>query len=169
MPFTPFHFGPGILIKGLIPKQFSLSVFALANIAMDVEPLYHILRGDTQLHGASHTLIGAACIGAATALVAPTAITRTWRWYQKFHVVADSPVHFTRQQAWLGALLGTASHLLLDTTMHRDMHMLLPFSDANPLLHLEWTQNVYLACVLAGMTGMLISLLRAGWKLKQSH
>ena len=89
MPFTPFHFGPGMLIKGLIPKQFSLSVFALANIAMDVEPLYHLLRGGTQLHGASHTLIGAACIGAGTALIAPTAITRAWQWYQKFHVVAD--------------------------------------------------------------------------------
>ena len=169
MPFTPFHFGPGMLIKGLIPKQFSLSVFALANIAMDVEPLYHILRGDTQLHGASHTLLGATLIGAATALAAPSAITRTWQWFQKFHVDASSTMQLTRQQAWMGALLGTGSHLLLDAIMHRDMHLLLPFSDANPLLKPEWTQNVYLACVLAGMTGMLISLLRAGWKLKQSR
>ncbi len=169
MPFTPFHFGPGMLIKGLIPGHFSLSVFALANIAMDVEPLYHILRGDTQLHGASHTLIGAACIGAATALAAPSVIARTWQWYQKFHLDADSLVPVTRQQAWLGALLGSVSHVLLDATMHRDMHLLLPFSNANPLLHSEWTQNVYLGCVLAGMTGMLISLLRAGCKFKQSN
>lgn len=161
MPFTPFHFGPGMLIKGLIPKQFSLSVFALANIAMDVEPLYHILRGDTQLHGASHTLIGAACIGSGTALVAPRVIARAWQWYQQFHIVADSPVHFTRQQAWLGALLGSGSHLLLDATMHRDMHLLLPFSDANPLLHPEWTQNVYLACLLAGAIGLMLLLLAA--------
>lgn len=167
MPFTPFHFGPGILIKGLIPKQFSLSVFALANIAMDVEPLYHLLRGDPQLHGASHTLLGAACIGAATALIAPKAIARTWQCYQKLHVDADSYVQLTRQQVWMGALLGTGSHLLLDSTMHYDMHMLLPFSDINPLLHLEWTQNVYLACVLAGMAGMLISLLRMHRQLKQ--
>ena len=27
MPFTPFHFGPGLAIKGLIPKQFNLSMF----------------------------------------------------------------------------------------------------------------------------------------------
>jgi hypothetical protein len=167
MPFTPFHFGPGMLIKGLMPRQFSLSVFALANIAMDVEPLYHLLRGDTQLHGASHTLIGAACIGAATALAAPRAIALGWQWYQKLHVDADIPVHLTRQQAWMGALLGTASHLLLDATMHHDMHMFLPFSDANPLLHPAWTQNVYLACVLAGMTGMLISMLRMHWPFKQ--
>ena len=167
MPFTPFHFGPGMLIKGLIPKQFSLSVFALANIAMDVEPLYRLLRGDPQLHGASHTLIGAAIIGVATALAAPRAINRTWQWYQKFHVDASSSVHITRQQAWVGALLGSGSHLLLDATMHRDMHMLLPFSYANPLLHPEWTQNVYLACVLAGMAGMLISLLRMHWQFKQ--
>lgn len=169
MPFTPFHFGPGMLIKGLIPKQFSLSVFALANIAMDVEPLYHLMRGDVQLHGASHTLLGAACIGAATALVAPGAIARSWQWYQKLHVDAASPVQLTRQQAWLGALLGTGSHLLLDAIMHRDIRMLLPFSEANPLLKPEWTQNVYLACLLAAMIGMLISLLRAGCKLNQSR
>ena len=155
-----------MLIKGLIPKQFSLSVFVLANIAMDVEPLYRIFRGDSHLHGISHTFIGAAFIGVATAVVAPRAIARTWQWYQKFHVDANSLVHITRTQAWMGALLGTGSHLLLDATMHRDMQLLLPFSDANPLLHPEWTQNVYLGCLLAGMMGMLISLLRAGWKLK---
>ena len=161
MPFTPFHFGPGILIKGIIPRQFSLSVFALANIAMDVEPLYHILRGDTQLHGASHTLIGAASICAATALAAPSVITHAWQWFQKFHVDAVSFAPVTRLQAWVGALLGTLSHLLLDGTMHRDMYLLLPFSDANPLLKPEWTQNVYLGCLLAGAIGLMLLLLAA--------
>jgi LexA-binding, inner membrane-associated putative hydrolase len=160
MPYTPFHFGPGMLIKGLIPRQFSLSTFSLANVAMDVEPLYHLIQGDAQLHGVSHTLVGAACIAAATALAAPRMLAYAERWYQKRHSHSGHSLQMTQQQAWLSALLGSGSHLLLDATMHSDMHMFLPFSAANPLLHPTWTQNVYLACVLMGMTGMLILLLR---------
>lgn len=169
MPFTPFHFGPGILIKGLMPRQFSLSTFAMANVAMDVEPLVQLLRNHAQLHGASHTLLGAAFIGVATALAAPRLIAGTNRLHRKWQTHADIPIQITRQQAWLSALLGSGSHLLLDATMHHDMLMFLPFSDANPLLHPAWTQNVYLACVLAGMTGMLISLLRMHWPFKQTR
>ena len=167
MPFTPFHFGPGMLIKGLIPKHFSLSTFALANVAMDVEPLYHLLRGDAQLHGASHTLIGATCIGTITALAASRMIARAGYWHQKWQANSALYVQLTQQQIWIGALLGSGSHLLLDATMHYDMHMFLPFSNANPLLYPTWSQNVYLACVLAGMAGMLISLLRMHGQFKQ--
>ena len=168
MPFTPFHFGPGMLIKGLIPKQFSLSVFVLANIAMDVEPLYRIFRGDSHLHGISHTFIGAAFIGVATAVVAPRAIARTWQWYQKFHVDANSLIPITRTQAWMGALLGTGSHLLLDATMHRDMLPFLPLSATNPWLHPEWTQHIYLGCLLAGAIGLMLLLL-AAMQSRQPH
>lgn len=167
MPFTPFHFGPGMLIKGLMPGQFSLATFALANVAMDVEPLVQLLRDHAQLHGASHTLIGAAVIGVATALAAPRLITGANRLYRKWQTHTGIPMRITQQQAWLSALLGSGSHLLLDATMHHDMHMFLPFSDATPLLQPAWTQNVYLACVLAGMMGMLISLLRMQWQFKQ--
>jgi hypothetical protein len=76
MPFTPFHFGPGLLVKATIPNHFSLSVFALANVAMDIEPLYRMLHHDAQLHGVTHTLIGAGFIGVATALAGRSVINR---------------------------------------------------------------------------------------------
>lgn len=160
MPFTPFHFGPGMLLKGLIPGQLSLSTFALANIAIDIEPFYHMLRGDLQLHGASHTLPGATVIGIACALLAPALFSRINHWYQKWQTHATLQAPLTRMQIWMGALLGSSSHLLLDAPMHGDMLPLLPFDNTNPLLHPEWTQNIYLACVLAGMLGMLLALLR---------
>lgn len=169
MPFTPFHFGPGLLIKGMIPARFSLSTYALANVAMDVEPLYHILRDDALLHGATHTLIGAGLIGIATALWGRLAIRRAWRLYEHWSANAGASFEITAAQAWTGALLGTFSHVLMDAVMHTDMRPFLPLTDANPWLHVSWTEHVYLGCVLAGMVGMLLILIRAGFQPERSH
>jgi hypothetical protein len=56
MPFTPLHFGPGLIVKAAVPGQFSLTAYTLANIAVDLEPLCHIVRRDYPLHGPFHTL-----------------------------------------------------------------------------------------------------------------
>jgi hypothetical protein len=169
MPFTPFHFGPGLLIKGLIPARFSLSMYALANVAMDVEPLYCILRGDAQLHGATHTLLGAGLIGVGTALAGRSVIRRAWQVYERWSANPGKPFHISDTQAWLGALLGTFSHVLMDAVMHADMRPFLPLTDANPWLHVSWTEHVYLGCILAGMVGMLLILIRAALKPEHSH
>lgn len=161
MPFTPFHFGPGLLVKATIPGHFSLSIYALANVAMDVEPLYRMLHHDVQLHGATHTLIGAGLIGVVTALAGRSAINRAGWMYGRLRTGSGIPFHITRAQSWVGALLGTFSHLAMDAVMHEDMHPLLPFSDANPWLEVTWTQHVYLGCVIAGMLGLLLVLIRA--------
>lgn len=169
MPFTPFHFGPGLLIKAALPNHFSLSMFALANMAMDVEPLYHIMCDDAQLHGATHTLVGAGLIGVGTALWGRIAIRRTWRLSERLSAHAGRPFHITGMQAWLGALLGTFSHVLMDAVMHADVHPFLPFTDANPWLDISCTEHVYLGCVLAGMVGMLFILVRAAFQPEHSH
>jgi membrane-bound metal-dependent hydrolase YbcI (DUF457 family) len=168
MPFTPFHFGPGLLVKAAIPHHFSLSMFALANVAMDVEPLYRMLYRDAQLHGATHTLIGAGIIGAATALSGLAIINHLAQWFERLHPTAGEPFHISIRQAWLGALLGTFSHLSMDALMHDDMQPFLPFTDANPWLVVSWTENVYLGCVLAGMAGLLLILIRTAINPKNS-
>ncbi len=169
MPFTPFHFGPGLLLKTLMPGRFSLSMFALANVAMDIEPGYQMLRGAYPLHGFSHTVLGAALIGVATVLLGRIVIRRIWRWYERLSAHAGCAAHMTAQQAWMGALTGVFSHVLLDALMHADMHPLAPFSEANPLLDVSYTQNVYLGCVVAGMAGVLLILVRAGFRPERTH
>jgi membrane-bound metal-dependent hydrolase YbcI (DUF457 family) len=81
--------------------------------------------------------------------------------YERRSVNTAKPFHITRTQSWVGALLGTFSHVAMDAVMHEDMQPLLPFSDANPWLVVSWTQDVYLGCVLAGVLGMLLILIRA--------
>ncbi|MDR0275331.1 MAG: hypothetical protein LBI48_08355 [Burkholderiaceae bacterium] len=50
MPFTPLHMGPGLAVKALLGRRFSLTVFGFSQIAMDIEPLARMIRGDTLLH-----------------------------------------------------------------------------------------------------------------------
>lgn len=165
MPFTPFHLGPGILIKGIIPGSFSLSSFALANAAMDVEPLYHLWRSGVPLHGASHSLLGAGLIGVGVALFGRPLIARAWRAYGRLSASAGQPVEIGKLPMWTGALLGTGSHVLLDAVMHTDVQLFFPTA-GTPLLNVPWTQNVYLGCILSGMLGMLFTFIRAVFQRK---
>src|SRR4051812_26481918 len=69
MPFTPFHMGPGIAIKAVAGRRFSLMVFGFSQVAIDIEPLVRIIRGDAVLHGFTHTFVGATLIGLVSAVV----------------------------------------------------------------------------------------------------
>src|SRR5260370_21704410 len=64
MPVTAFHLGPGIAAKAVLGRHVSLMVFAFSQVAMDVEPVAHVLRGDAVLHGFAHTYVGAALVAA---------------------------------------------------------------------------------------------------------
>lgn len=158
MPFTPFHIGPGLVIKGLIPHQFSLSMFTMANVLMDIEPAYRMWRVEMPLHGWTHTLPGALLITACSVLLGRLAITKVWRFYQQLIDETQQPFHMTWLQAWMSALIGTGSHLLLDAVMHEDMHPFAPLTDANPLLATEWMLQLHLACIMAAMFGILLIL-----------
>lgn len=68
MPFTPMHMGPGIAIKAVMQRRFSLMVFDSSQIVMDIEPLVAMMRDKGELHGLSHTVLGATVLGLFSAL-----------------------------------------------------------------------------------------------------
>lgn len=69
MPFTPFHMGPGLAIKAVSGRHFSLMVFGFSQVAIDIEPLVRITRGDALLHGPTHTYVGASLIAPVSVIV----------------------------------------------------------------------------------------------------
>ena len=158
MPFTPFHFGPGLALKAAAPRRISFAAFAAANVLIDFESLYHLVRGDYPVHGPAHSLLGATTLGlgagAATFLIgrglsrllAPGASRRL--------AVLPSMlrVEIAPLAALLGGSLGGASHPILDAIVHRDVLPFAPWSPANPLLGALGPGT--LAAVLAG-TGLL--------------
>lgn len=161
MPFTPFHMGPGLALKAVGGRYFSLMVFGFSQVAIDVEPLVRIIRGDAVLHGSSHTYVGATVIGVISAVVGrPVCQFFLNYWtndpYSPFLNWLRGPRLISWPAAIAGAFVGTYSHIVLDSIMHADMHPLAPLSDTNGLLRVISVGGLHLLCVVAGVLGALL-------------
>lgn len=165
MPFTPFHMGVGLVAKATSDARFSLTSFALAQIAMDIEPGIRMLHGEAVLHGFSHTLGGALLVAAIVGIVSPWIVRPlVARWnaeaahYRKDWLMLPQPP--SQSAVAVGAFFGTFSHVLLDALIHADMQPFAPFTQTNPLLGWMGHDAVYLGCAVAIFVGALVWLLR---------
>ena len=151
MPFTPFHLGPGLLVKALLHGGSSLMVFGWAQILIDIQPLVVLLRGEGQVHGYSHTWLGALLIAPVAALSGKPLSEYGLR------VIgisaAEEPIRIAWWVAWTSAFIGTFSHVLLDAIMHADLEPLAPFAGGNSLLGLLDVWQLHQFCIYAGFAG----------------
>jgi hypothetical protein len=139
MPLTPFHFGPAIALKALLPAHFSLSVFVLSQVLIDLEPLYFMITDDPPLHRFWHTYAGAGVIFLICVVIGKP-LAQVWaKWWNKI----VSPGHHSRlhsndkipfKATVIAAFIGAFSHVFLDSIMHSDVHPLAPWSEHNPML-----------------------------------
>ncbi|CAG1011893.1 hypothetical protein BURK2_04387 [Burkholderiales bacterium] len=153
MPFTPFHFGPGALIHALAPRRVSFLGFAAANVLIDVEPLYFMLAGEAHVHRFFHTYLGALLVALAT-----------WGLFLSARALAGT-LRLPNGLGWqflssgavlLGALLGTASHIVLDSVMHSDMLPLAPWNEGNALFAWMSIDALHELCLGAAGLGLLL-------------
>ncbi|MGH7731801.1 MAG: hypothetical protein ACRENJ_11200 [Candidatus Eiseniibacteriota bacterium] len=155
MPFTPFHFGPGLLLKGAAPRDVSLAAFVASQVAVDLEPLYFILRGEYPVHRWLHTVWGGGLVGLAVG-VALSAGARRW--------IATAPPaargDLRPRAGIVGGLLGGISHPLLDGLMHPDVRALRPFAETTWVLEPGGVAALHLGCVIAGVLGVLLLVAR---------
>ncbi len=157
MPFTPFHFGPGAAIHSVAPRRVSFLAFCAANVLIDVEPLYYMLTDSMPLHRFFHTAIGATLVAIATVL-----LFAAYRWLAEYSWMPDI---FERRKLGFsavvaGAVLGTYSHIFLDSMMHTDAHPFAPFSEANPLLGSVPVDALHWACLISGILGIAVLAIR---------
>ncbi len=163
MPFTPFHFGPGLVLNAAAPRQVNWLTFCAANVIIDLEPAYYILTRNPPLHRTMHSLGGATVVFGATVLVwaglrrmaLGKAIPNWWDWQgQQWRAV------------WLGALLGAYSHVMLDGVLYREMNLLWPLGKGNPLLGAVSFSTVYLFCGVMWVVGIVWKMM-ALWKAQE--
>ena len=159
MPFTPFHFGPGVAIKAVIPAHFSLSVFCFAQVVVDAEVLVHMSRGETRLHQHLHTYAGALGVAAISLAVGWPLCQRLLRWWcaqanMPLREIYSLSAVITPIQAITGALLGSLTHVVLDSIMHADLRPWAPFNKSNVLYEIVHPGSLHLACVLLGVLGL---------------
>lgn len=162
MPFTPYHMGPGLAVKFIAGKRFSLTVFGVSQIAMDLEPLYRILHHDRVVHGLSHTYLGAVVIALLVfwpaQKVCPILVKMWNSLLSRVGLARFAEDHkISWRIALASALIGTLSHVLIDGFYHLDMMPLWPFSRTNALLNLMSEPTMRFVCVVSGVIGL------AGW------
>jgi len=155
VPFTPFHFGPALLAKGAAPKHVSLLSFAATQVAVDLEPLYYLVRNDPPIHRWAHTLWGAALVGLAVGIALA-------RWSSRWTV---GPAAVAREDlrmgpALTGGLIGGITHPLLDGLMHADVRALRPLAETTWVLDPAGVAGLHLGCVAAGALGAGLLLFR---------
>jgi hypothetical protein len=168
MPFTPFHFGPGLLLEAVAPRAFSLVTFIIVQVLIDFETLYFLLRREWPVHRVLHTLVGGTVLGLAVGGAA---------WMVGSGLVARSgPAGLGRflqrtvraEVSLLGTLLegaiGGASHSVLDGMMHADVRPYWPFSSSPGWMGLIRVDVLHSACALAGVLGVVaLWLTRRSW------
>jgi len=160
VPVTPFHLGPGMLLKSLAHDRFSFLTFGISQVIMDLQPLFAMLTGIGPIHGSTHTYAGATLIAPIAAvisklLVGPMLVywNRNFEgpdWLGQFYTQVSAPV-------LLGsAFIGTYSHIFLDSMMHADMQPFFPLDYANSLLSLTDAYSLHIYCLALGIVGIIV-------------
>ncbi len=172
MPITPLHLGPGMLLKSILHGLFSLIVFAWAQFLMDIQPILVVVTGKGQLHGFSHTYIGATLIAVFSALSGKYVyqkimgfIENDFSDYQK--KLFDVPRKLTTGVCIVSAFIGAYSHVLLDSIMHADVEPFFPLYLENDLHLLISIDKLMKLCFYSGAVGMLIFFVVRLIKLKK--
>ena len=156
MPFTPFHFGPALVLGLPFRKYFHAPTFMVANVIVDVEPFLVLLLGlRYPLHGYLHTFLSAFLVGLALGCVMFLLERVLHPLYRVFLLEADNGL--TLKSFGVAGVFGTCLHVLLDSPLYADIRPFHPLT-ANPLLDPALTLGVYSLCVWMGIAGILYYL-----------
>ena len=165
MPVTPFHFGPGLLIKSGAPRHVSFFGFAFANCVIDCETAWHALRHERPFHGPLHTMVVASPVGLVSGALLGYLLGRFFPRTAGAHPVLRAEASW--KSGAVGGLLGGASHPLIDGLMHRDVFPFWPLVATNPLLGLVSLRGIYLGCLLAGLLGVAVLAARSPMRVRR--
>lgn len=161
MPFTPFHFGPGALLKSVAPRYFSFSLFCFAQGITDIEVLVHMARNDSRLHDFCHTFIGAAAVGLFSLAIGRPFCQRVLRWWTsqpnmplKEYYIPNARI--PSMAAASGAFLGAFSHVILDAIMHSDLRPLWPWNSHNYFYAFLGPGTLHALCFVLGVLGIVL-------------
>jgi len=162
MPFTPFHFGPALFIYGLFVFLDPLAVIYGA-ILVDIEPaLGMFLRLNYPLHGYIHSIVGILLL--LPIVFAATFITR--------RLLPDLDRLFTSKTRKFpyaltiaSALIGSFSHIILDSILYLEMNLAWPLPYWNPLFDALSSFTVYQLCWITLIVAIPLILLRRNYDL----
>ena len=155
MPFTPFHFGPAILIGAMLGTAVDLPALLLGSVLLDLEPFLVLLFGlPFPLHGFFHTLAGALVAGTTLGLISIRLRPRLARLYTTLRLPLPA-----MRTIFLSALGGTLLHVLLDAPLYADIQPFWPLAP-NYLFGTVSAAAIYAGCMVTGLAGITLTATR---------
>ncbi|MBI2145770.1 DUF4184 family protein [Candidatus Woesearchaeota archaeon] len=151
MPFTPFHLGPALLLGLVFFRWINLPALLIGSIIADVEGFSNVFLGvDYPIHGYLHTYLGALGAGIILALLVYSLRRKISPLMTYLHLQQD----FTFLSVFVGSVVGTFSHVFLDSFLYTDIKPFFP-SMYNPFLGVFSSGAVYGFCMATLLLGLL--------------
>lgn len=159
MPFTPFHFGPGILVGNLSKKRIHIAWFCALQGIIDLETARNMLDPSAaRLHTFFHTFLGVTLLVLSAGGLA--------------YLIKKHVAHFIalwlpeRSQIFATGVLAGWSHVFLDAIYHGDVWPFAPFTKANPFFDLVSDRQMMWGCLICAVGGGIIWTVRLS---KRTH
>jgi hypothetical protein len=149
-----------MVVKAAIPRHFSIVVYGLVQITLDLEVLWYLAQGHYPVHRLWHTYVGATVLAAVwTALGKPASQWIKTAWNCTVARWGDADLTVSVPTSWLasfaGASLGAYGHILLDSLVHSDIEPLQPWSAANRLREIVNSHSLGAVCLALGIVGLV--------------
>lgn len=147
MPFTPFHWGPSLLLGLVLFPLLALPALLIASVIVDLEPLFLMFSPFIHVdvfHAFFHTHLGATLAGFA---LIPflygfrnllSELLNLFGLHQRYSLFRVS----------ISSLLGVNLHVLLDSFLYSEMNPFFPLL-GNPFIGLFSSFQVYLFCIIS--------------------
>jgi len=156
MPLTPFHLGPSFLIGELFEKRINLISILLASVIIDARAFFCFFFGCAgRFHGPLHTFVGATLLALFLSII----IWKSRKFLKQISNKLKIKNDYSYTSMILGSLLGTWSHIILDSFMHLDIIPFWPIK-SNFLLGVISNETNYTLCTIALVLGIFIHLQR---------
>ena len=147
MPFTPFHWGPGLLLGLLLLSYVDLPTLLVSSVIVDVEPLVVLtLNLRYPLHGYLHTFLG----GTIVAFMLALAMSRMRGTLTPLMSFLRLKQKTSFKSIILASLFGVYLHILLDAPLYPDIRPFFPLG-VNPLQGhgMFMGFDIYTFCILS--------------------
>ncbi|NWG08895.1 MAG: metal-dependent hydrolase [Nitrososphaerales archaeon] len=164
MPFTPFHWGPALLIGMLFFSIFDLPALFVSSVIPDIEGIYVLMSGaPLPLHGFFHSYLGVSILGVLTAII----VFYLYRWLSKIMKLFLLEQKSSFKRILYTSLFGVYSHVFLDSFLYGEMRPFYPL-DGNPFLGLASTSQIYWFCIVSFLLGLILYAYRLLVALRKS-
>jgi membrane-bound metal-dependent hydrolase YbcI (DUF457 family) len=151
LPFTPFHWGPSLLIGLVFFPLLNIPILIVSSVIVDIEPLLMNLQ-----HLFFHSYLGATIAGVLVAALA-VPLKRNIEWISTHLLFLPQKATFKNLLAT--SLFGVWLHVFFDSFLYPEMQPFFPLA-YNPFLFLISSATIYEIVTWAFVPALGLYLIR---------